>query len=712
MKTMVRLMAATSRRRHWLMLVLVGVLAVSSVLAAEPPIAKQAPHVDTVLGHERVDMYYWMRERDNPDVLEYLNAENAYTEAVMAHAQPLVDKLYQEIKGRIKETDLSVPVKDGEYFYYSRDEEGKQYKIHCRKKGSMDAPEEILLDENVLAEGREYMNVGTFAISPDHRLLAYSIDETGAERYDLVIKNLETGELYPDRIDGMTGDATWANDNKTMFYTVADDTWRPYQLYRHTLGTDRSEDVMIYQEEDDKFWMGVGRTKSDAYILVGIGSKVTDEWYFLDANDPTGEFQVIRPREQSIEYSVDHHGDQFYILTNENAIDFKLMKAPVSSPAKEHWTEYIPYRQGVKIDGMEMFRDYMVVKERENGLEQLLVIDMNTGDRHHIDFPEPVYSLGGGDNPEFYSEVLRFSYQSMVTPSSVYDYNLKTRERELRKQREVLGGFDPAMYHQERVFATARDGAQVPISMVYRKGLEMNGQNPVYLYGYGSYGISQDPYFSSSRISLLDRGFIFAIPHIRGGGEMGRQWYEDGKFLKKKNTFYDFIDCAEFLCKEGYTSPDKLIASGGSAGGLLVGAVINMRPDLFEVAIGAVPFVDVMNTMLDESIPLTVIEYEEWGNPNEPEYYEYMNSYSPYDNITKQDYPNLLIESSYNDTRVQYWEGAKWAAKLRQFNTGDNRLLLKTNMGAGHGGSSGRYDYLKELAFEYAFVLDCLGITE
>ncbi|MBD3258357.1 prolyl oligopeptidase family serine peptidase [candidate division GN15 bacterium] len=699
--------------KQWLALTAVLLFAVGAVAAdLEPPDAKKVPVVDTIFGDVRVDNYFWMRERDSEDVLAYLEAENEYVEALMEPHEEFVDNLYQEIKSRIKETDLSVPVKDGDYYYYSRDEEGKQYKIHCRKKGSMDGEEEILLDVNKLAEGKEFMSVGTFQISPDQKLLAYSTDENGSERYDLHIKNLETGQIYEDVIPAMSGNAAWANDNKTLFYTMHDDAWRPYQLYRHVLGTDPAQDEMIYQEDDEKFWMGVGRTKSDEYLMIGIGSKTTDEYHYLDANDPMGEFRPIRPRETGVEYSVDHHGDRFLILTNEDAVNFKLMSTPVDAPTKDNWTEFLPYKESVKIDGIDVFKDYVAVYQREKGLQKIMVIDMATMDQYMIDFPEPAYWVSGSENPEFDSELLRFSYASMVTPKSVFDYNMRTRERELKKQREVLGEFNPEDYKSERIFATADDGTQVPISMVYRKGLQKNGENPLYLYGYGSYGASMDPWFSSSRLSLLNRGFIFAIPHIRGGGEMGRPWYEEGKLLKKMNTFTDLIDCAEHLIAEGYTSADRLVVSGGSAGGLLVGAVINMRPELFEVAVASVPFVDVMNTMLDASIPLTVVEYEEWGNPNVEEYYHYMNSYSPYDNVIEQDYPHIFIESSYNDTRVQYWEGTKWAAKLRDHNTGDSRIVLKTNMGAGHGGSSGRYDYLKDLAFEYAFVLDCLGMIE
>ncbi len=696
-------------------LVVALVLSLSAAIWAtdiEAPKAKIIPKIDTVFGEERIDNYYWLRERDNPDVMAYLEAENAYTDEVMKHTEAFQEKLYQEIKSRIKETDLSVPFERGGYYYYTRNEEGKQYPIYCRKKGSLEAPEEIILDINQLAEGKEFMDVGAYDISPDQTLLAYGTDETGAERYDLRIKNLTTGELYPEVLEGISSNVTWAADNKTLFYTVYDQAWRPYQLYRHTLGTDRSEDVLIYQEDDELYWIGTYLTKDNAFLILAVGSNTTDEVYYLDATNPTGEFKVVHPREKGLEYSLTHHGDKFYITTNDNAVNFKLVSAPVSDPRKENWTEVIPARDEVKIDGLDMFKNYMVVYERERGLQTIRVTDMTTDETYYIDFPEPVYSYGTHLNPEFNTNILRFTYMSLVTPNSVYDYNMKTRERELKKQREVLGGYNKDDYTSERVFATAPDGAQVPISMVYRKGLVKDGNNPVYLYGYGSYGSSMDPWFSTARISLMDRGFIYAVAHIRGGGEMGRPWYEDGKLLKKKNTFIDFIACAEYLIKEKYTKPEKIAIVGGSAGGMLIGACVNMRPDLFGVAIAQVPFVDVMNTMLDPSLPLTVIEYEEWGNPNIEEYYRYMDSYSPYDNVKPMAYPNLLIMSSLNDTRVQYWEGAKWAAKLRANNTGHDRLLLKTNMGAGHGGNSGRYDALKEVAFEYAFILDCMGITE
>jgi len=687
------------RKTLWpLTLLLAAVIFISSCTSVppEPPVAKVEPKVDTMFGTEMVDNYFWLRERDNPEVIAYLEAENAYTDAVMAHTKDLEEELYQEIKGRIKETDLSVPVKRGDYYYYDREEEGKQYSINCRKKGSLEAEEEILLDENVLAEGQEFMRVGAYVVSPDHSMLVYGVDFKGSERYTLKVKNLTTGELFEDEIENTSGDVVWANDNKTLFYTVPNEAWRSYRLYRHTLGTDPTEDKLLYQEDDEKFGIGVYKTKNDKYVMMAVGSKITDEVYFLDANRPNGTFKVIRPREEGVEYSVSQHGKAFYIRTNDNATNFKIR---------------VKHRDDVTLQGLDMFKDYMVVYARENGLQVIHVTDLNTNETHSIEFPEVVYSYNSHSNPDFNSSLLRYTYTSLVTPQSVFDYDMATRKRELKKEREVMGGHNPDDYISERVFATASDGVQVPISLVYKKGLVKDGTNPLYLYGYGSYGASWDPYFSIARLSILDRGFIYAIAHVRGGGEMGRKWKDDGKMLKKMNTFTDFIACAEHLIQEKYTNSDKMCAVGGSAGGLLVGAVVNMRPDLFNSIIGAVPFVDLMNTMLDASIPLTVVEYEEWGNPNEEVYFNYMMSYSPYDNIKAQDYPNMLIQSSLNDTRVQYWEGAKWAAKLRANNTSDNRLLLKTNMGAGHGGSSGRYDALRELAFEYAFILDCMGMT-
>ncbi|MFH2050701.1 MAG: S9 family peptidase [bacterium] len=678
---------------------------------AKPPVAAIETKIDTVLGHERNDNYFWLRNRGDSSVLAYLEAENEYTDAVMASTKKLQIKLYEEMVARIKETDLSVPVKDGEFFYYSRTEEGKQYDIYCRKHGSLEAQEEILLDLNQLAEGKDYMDLSTYEVSPNHQMLAYSLDTAGNENYTLFFKNLTNGEILSESIPN-TGNAAWSTDNKTIFYTVEDDTHRPYQLFRHTIFNSTDKDDLVYQEDDQAFFLWVNLSKSEKYIFVHLGSQVTSEVRYLDAAKPKSDLRVIQPRQQDVEYDVDHHSDWFYITTNYNAKNFKLMKTPVTKPGMDNWIEVIPAADTAMITGIEMFNNFMVVYERVNGLQQILVRDLSSSSDHYVDFPEPVYTVNGGDNPDFNSDILRFSYMSLVTPRSVYDYNMKTNERELKKQTEVLGGYDPELYQSERVFAKADDGALIPISLVYKKGIKKNGKNPLYLYGYGAYGISMDPYFSSRRLSLLDRGFIYAIAHIRGGGEMGRQWYEDGKYLNKKNTFTDFIACGDYLVSEKYTSHDKMAISGASAGGLLIGAVVNIRPDLANVAIADVPFVDVINTMRDESIPLTVVEYEEWGNPNLPEYYDYMNSYCPYDNVEAKEYPNMLITAGLNDPRVQYWEPAKWTAKLRATKTDNNMLLLKTNMGAGHGGASGRYDYLKEIALEYAFILKCLGMTD
>ncbi|RME30731.1 MAG: S9 family peptidase [Candidatus Zixiibacteriota bacterium] len=677
-----------------------------------PPVAPIHPHSDTLFGVLRVDNYAWLRDRDNPEVLEYLKAENAYADAMMKHAESLREKLYKEIIGRIQETDLSVPVRHGDYFYYYREEKGKQYRIYCRKKGSLEAEEQILLDVNKLAEGKDFMRIGTYQISPDHNLLLFSTDDKGNERYTLHVKNLNTGEVYPDSIPNTTGDAVWANANKTIFYTIPDDAWRPYKLYRHLLGTPTDKDVMVFHEPDEMFWMGISRTKSDAYIIMDLGSNTTSEAWFLPADSPTAKLRIIAPRRHMIEYSVSHHGDDFYILTNDEATDFRVMKAPVSSPDRAHWTEVVPHHLGTKIDAIELFSDYMVRYQRENGLRTIVVDRFSTGENYHIDFPEPVYTYSRGDNPEYTGDNLRFTYMSLVSPDAVYDYNMATRERVLRKERKVKGGYDKSLYTSERLFAKATDGTPVPISLVYRKGLKKDGNNPLLLYGYGAYGASMDPWFSTSRLSLLDRGFVFAIAHIRGGGEMGRRWYENGKLMHKRNTFTDFIDCAKYLIEQKYTNPNKLVIQGGSAGGLLIGAVLNMRPDLFKVAIAQVPFVDIVNTMLDETIPLTAIEWEEWGDPHKEDFFRYMLSYSPYDNVKPQAYPAMLVRAGLNDTRVGYWEPAKWVAKLRATKTDDHLLLLKTNMGAGHGGASGRYDYLKDVAFNYAFILDQLGITE
>lgn len=677
-----------------------------------PPVAQIEPKVDTLFGQVMVDNYYWLRDRGNPRVIEYLEAENAYTDAVMKPTQELQEKLYQEMISRIKETDISVPVRWDDYYYYSRTEEGKQYQTYCRKKGTLQAEEEILLDVNQLAQGKDYFHLGSYDPSPDHNLLAYSFDTTGSERYILRVKNLITSELYPDFIENTTGSLQWANNSRTLFYVIPDEAWRPYKLYRHTLGDDVKNDYLVFHEKDEAFNLDIGKSKSNWFLFIKLESETTSEVHFLDADNPNGEFRVICPRQKDMVYSAEHHDDQFYIVTNDNAKNFKLMRSPVSHPSKENWQEVIPPRDAVKLDRIEVFKDYMVLYEWENGLTQIDIRDFATGQTKRIDFPEPVYTCWGEWNPDFNSQVLRFSYTSLITPSSIYDYHMRTGKRELKKQQEVLGGYDPSQYQSERLFATAGDGTKIPVSLVYKKGMEKNGNNPLFLIGYGAYGLSSEPEFESYHLSLLDRGFIYAIAHVRGGGEMGRHWYDDGKLLKKKNTFTDFIAISEFLIEQKFTSADKLVIAGGSAGGLLVGTVVNMQPDLFGVVIADVPFVDIINTMLDASIPLTVIEYDEWGNPNEKDYFDYMLSYSPYDNVEAKDYPPMLILAGLNDTRVQYWEPAKWTAKLRAIKTDKNRLLLKTNMGAGHGGASGRYAQLEEMAFDYAFILDVMGMKE
>jgi oligopeptidase B len=676
----------------------------------KPPVAEIIPKLDIMQDEQRTDNYFWLRDKSNPKVIEYLEAENRYTEAVMKHTEPFQEQLYQELLGRIKETDLTVPEKLDDYFYYTRTETGKQYRIYCRKQGSLDAAEEILLDGNALAEGHDYMAIGAYEVSPNHQLLAYAINTTGDEKFTLRVKNLSTGELLPDEVPNIYYGVEWANDNQTLFYTTLDDTKRPYKLHRHKLGSDSQEDALVYHETDESFYLHLGKTRSQAYLLMDLESNNTSEVHYLDADDPTGDFKVFQPRRREVEYSVEHHSDRFLIVTNVDAKNFKLIEAPVDAPSEANWKEVISHREAVKIDGVSPFQNHLVVYERENGLKQIRIFDLVTNEVHSVDFPEPVYTFWGMGNREFNTNTLRFHYSSFITPTSVFDYNMDAKTRELKKQEEVLGEYDPSRYESQRIFAKTADGTQIPVSLVYKKGMTQDGNNPQLLIGYGSYGASIDPNFSSNSLSLLDRGFIVAIAHIRGGGEMGRPWYESGKLLNKKSTFTDFITCAEHLIAENYTTSDKLVIQGGSAGGLLMGAVMNIRPELFKAVLAHVPFVDALNTMLDASIPLTVIEYEEWGNPNEKPYYDYIRSYSPYDNIEAKNYPNLLVTAGLNDPRVHYWEPAKWTAKLRASKTDSNRILLKTEMGSGHGGPSGRYDALKETAFEYAFILDVLGI--
>ncbi len=705
------------KRLAGLLLVLMAVAALMlpaiALTQPKPPVAKIVPKIDSAFGDVRVDNYFWIRDKENPDVMTYLKAENAYTDSIMKPTEPLQTKLYNEILGRIKETDLSVPDKHKEYYYYSRTEKGKNYSIFCRRKGSLDAPEEVILDMNKMAAGKKFVSLGAFDLSPDQTMLAFSTDTMGNERYNLQVKNLATGAILPDAITNTDPSIAWGNDNKTLFYITRDeDANRPFKLWRHTLGSDAKSDPLVYHEKDSAFSVGISRTRSDAYLLMATTSLTTAEYWYLDANNPAGEFKLIEARRPDVLYQVEQHGDNFVILTNDGARNFKLVQAPVSSPGRANWKEILPYSDSVYIDGFDVFADWLVTYERIKGLQQTLVMNWKTGDKHFIEFPEPVYSTMMGTNIDYKTDVLRFGYMSMVTPRSIYDYNMATKKRELKKQTEVLGGYDPKQYVQERAFAKADDGALVPISIVYKKGMVKNGNNPLWLYGYGAYGITSDPYFSSARLSLLDRGFIFAVAHIRGGSEMGRQWYEDGKEMHKKNTFTDYIACGDYLVKEKYTSPSKLVANGGSAGGLLMGAVTNMRPDLFKIVVAEVPFVDLMNTELDPTLPLTVEEWEEWGNPNREADYKYMRSYSPYDNVTAKAYPNMLIEGGLNDTRVSYWEPTKWTAKLRALKTDSNRLLLKIEMGSGHAGVSGRYDQIKRVAFEYAYVLDVLGMKE
>ena len=676
------------------------------------PDVEQRPVSDARHGDVRIDEYSWLREKENPEVISYLEAENAYAKARMAHTDELQKTLYEEMLGRIKEDDSGVPWRKGEWLYYDRTEEGKSYPIQCRRRGSMSAPEQILLDENELAGDSEYLNISRWAVSPDGTLLAWLEDRSGYEQNDLFVKNIETGELIGDPIRNLgPWSLAWASDNETLFYTRQDETNRPDRVYRRNINESGTGDELVYQDPDGRFFVGIERTRSGDWLLIGCGSQITSEYQALAADDPYGSFSMIAPRRNGVEYTVDHHGDSFYILTNDDAMNFRIVKAPVETPGAEHWVDVIPHDPDVHLLGHSMFKDFMAVSSREGGYRGVRLMDLESGRQRSIAPDEVVSSLRPGTNRAYDTDTYRFNYTSLITPSSIYDEDVATGNRTLRKRTEVLGGYDPADYETTRMTATGHDGVEIPMSIVHRKGVKPDGTNPVLLYGYGSYGSSMDPYFSSSRVSLLDRGVVYAIGHIRGGSERGRQWYEDGKFLKKRNTFEDFISCGEALKSSGWADPERIAIQGGSAGGLLIGATINMRPDLFCAAHAAVPFVDVMNTMLDPTIPLTVIEYEEWGNPNDPVYYEYMKSYSPYDNVTAQDYPDLLVTAGLNDPRVHYWEPAKWTARLRDTSTGDGMLIMKTNMGAGHGGASGRYGRLHEIAFEYAFLLDQLGAT-
>ena len=689
-------------------------------------IAKKIPKINIYHNDTIIDNYDWMRLSDSQkeseksdaqtlDVLNYLNAENDYLKKEMSGTESFQNDLFDEFVARIEQNDESVPVSYNGYTYYTKYKEGEDYSIHYRKKNIDNAEEEIILNLPEMAKGSSYFALGDKSISENNHLMAYSVDLLSRRDYTIHIKDLITGEILADKIQNTTGRITWANDNKTLFYTKKDKvTLRSYQIYRHIIGTDPSEDVLVFEEEDETFGCFIYKTKSRKYLMIGSYQTLSSEYRFLDANDPKGDWQVIQPRENDLEYSVSHFEDKFYIKTNWDAKNFRLMQTSINSTSKNYWQEVIPHRKDVLLRSIDVFKNYLVVNERNEGLRKTRVINWQDNSEYYITFNDPSYSLYSSSNLEFDTDLFRFVYTSLTTPRSVYDFNMLSKERTLLKQKQVLGGeFDTDNYVSERIFATSRDGkTQIPISLVYRKGLQKNGENPLLLNGYGSYGNSSDPYFSSVRLSLLDRGFTYAIAHVRGGQEMGRDWYEDGKLLKKKNTFYDFIDCAKHLIDTKFTSSEHIYATGGSAGGLLMGAVINMEPELFNGVIAGVPFVDVINTMWDESIPLTTGEFDEWGNPKEKEYYDYMKSYSPYDNIENVNYPNLLITTGYWDSQVQYWEPAKWIAKIRDIRANDNLLLMHCNMDVGHGGSSGRFESLKEIALEYAFLFKLENIKK
>jgi oligopeptidase B len=675
----------------------------------QPPVAKKVPKTLTLHGDERIDEYGWLRDKKSAETIAYLEAENAYAEAVMKPTEGLQKNLYDEMLGRIKQTDIQVPYRKGDYLYYTRTIEGKQYPIFARKKGSVDAAEEILLDVNHLAEGKKFMSVSSFVISDDANLLAYSIDDNGYRQYKLFVKDLRTGkvsDLLAERVDSVE----WARDNKTLFYSVENDAKRSDRIFRHVLGT--TDHTLLYEEKDELYDVYVERSRDGEWIFLPSDSKVTSEVRLIPASKPDTAPVVMLPRKTDLKYSVDHRGDRFYIMTNDAGINYRIVTAPVDNYAQANWKELVPYRKPVRIESLDLFRDHMVVRLREGGLSQLEIYDLrgDTPKSHRVSFPEAAYAIFPNANAEFDAGTYRYTYMSFITPSSVFDYDLDSRKQTLLKRTEVLGGYDPAKYKVERFFVTARDGAKVPVAMVYRKDLDPKKKNPLLLYAYGSYGSSQPDGFNSNRFSLIDRGMIYAIAHIRGGGEMGKEWHEQGRMMTKKNTFTDFIDVADYLVKENYTSKDKLAISGGSAGGLLMGAVVNMRPELFKAVMAYVPFVDVINTMLDASLPLTTQEYIEWGNPNDKDAYAYMKSYDPYSNVEKKAYPAMLVRTSLNDSQVGYWEGSKWVARLRAMKTDDHPLLLRVNMGAGHGGSSGRYDKLREDAHDYAWLLTQLGV--
>lgn len=676
------------------------------------PKAKKIPKELVAHNDIRIDNYYWLNNRDNADVIAYLEAENAYYQQMTAHTSELQQKLFEEMKSRIKEDDSSVPYFYNGYWYITRYELGKDYPIYSRKKGHLEAEEEIMFDVNEMAKGFSYYKITSLNISDDNRYCAFGVDTVSRREYVLQVKDLFTGEILPFKIERTTGASTWSADGKYLFYSRKDaQTLRANTIFRHKIGTIVNEDVLVFEEKDETFSTFIYRSKSRKYLIIGSESTLTSEYRILEADSPDREFRVFSPREQGLEYSISHYQDQFYILTNkDDAENFKLMVTPENQTSSTYWKDLIPHRRDTLLEGIDIFKDYLVLSERTNGLNQIWIKPWNE-EGYYLPFDNETYTAFTTTNIDFDTEILRYAYQSLATPASVIDFNMRTLKKEVKKEQVVLGDFNKEDYFEERVWATANDGVNVPISLVYKKGLELNGENPLLLYAYGSYGASMEAYFSSLRLSLLNRGFVFAIAHVRGGEDLGREWYENGKLLNKKNTFTDFIACSEFLIEKGYTSAQHLYAEGGSAGGLLMGAVINMRPDLYNGVIAQVPFVDVVTTMLDDTIPLTTGEYDEWGNPNEKEYYEYMKSYSPYDNVVAQDYPNLYISTGFHDSQVQYWEPAKWVAKLRALRTNNNQLFLDTNMETGHGGASGRFESIKEVAKEYAFLLDLENIN-
>lgn len=679
-----------------------------------PPVVAKKPTELKIHNDVRIDDYFWLNQREDKEVLEYLNAENDYFEQMTAHTKDFEKNLFEEMKARIKEDDESVPYKYNGYWYISKFETGKDYPIYTRKKETLNAQEELLFDCNVMAEGHDYFRLVGLSVSPNNKMVSFGIDVTGRRNYTIQVKNLETNEIGIDSIENSTGSSTWSNDNKTLFYTKKNEqTLRSDEIYKHQLGKPKNEDTLVFREDDETFGVTVYKTKSRKYLVIACYSTMTNEYHILNADTPDGEFKVFQERVRGLEYSISHYKDQFYILTNaDESTNFKLMKTYEAQTKIEHWQEVIAHREDTLLEDIDIFKDYLVVSERSNGLNLIRIKRWDETDDYYLPFDNETYTAFTGTNVDFDTDILRYSYNSMTTPASIIDFNMNTKSKTIRKEQQVLGGkFDKNNYKSERVWSVANDGTKIPISIVYRKGTKKDGSAPLLQYAYGSYGSTIDPYFSSIRLSLLDRGFIYAIAHIRGGEYLGRQWYEDGKLLKKKNTFSDFIDCSKFLIQENYTSPEHLYAMGGSAGGLLMGAIVNDAPELYNGVISAVPFVDVVTTMLDDSIPLTTGEYDEWGNPNNKSYYDYIKSYSPYDNVKRQSYPHILVTTGLHDSQVQYWEPAKWVAKLRDYKTDTNKLFLKTNMSAGHGGASGRFESLKEDAEEYAFLLDLENIN-